>query len=204
MSLATCSAHAGFVVTDQFRLYGVGVSQGSQTTINYQDQGYYRDSLIRSGAGATAKLNHESLIDDDAYKSTNSMSLYGTPRVENSGGLAFSVADLYVESSTMVRISFDVEIVEGIDSYHSFVLENTSISETIYMLEARESMSGSVLLTLEPGNYNLADSTINAIREPNISGYWSIRSVVSMIVVPTPSTLALLTPAALFATRRRR
>lgn len=192
------------MVTDQFRLYGVGVTQGSQTTVNYQELGYYSDSLIRSGGGATSKLNHESLIDDNTYKSSNQMSLSGTPVIEGAGGLAFSVADLVVKASTTVRISYQVDIVQGIDSYHSFVLENNSINETIYMLEARESMHGSVLLTLDPGQYSLSDSTINAIREPGISGYWSIRSVVSMTVVPSPNALALIASAALFANRRRR
>jgi len=209
--LATSQTKAGFVVTDQFRLYGCGVTQGSQTTVDHRERGYHRDLLINTssnGNGRTsAKIEHESLIENDVYKSKNLINLtagFGTPRVEGAGGLAISSVQLVVDKITTVRINYEIDIQSGINSSHLFALENESINQEIFLLNALESQSGSVLLTLDPGQYSISDFISHTSNEPGVAGDWTMQSLISMTVVPAPSTLALLAPAGLIATRRRR
>ena len=208
--LAAPNARAGLIFTDQFRLYGGGVNQANQSLLDFQETGYFRDVVTHSSANANGrsriKLEHESVIDTNVFKSTTLQHISlgnGTPRIPETGSLLLIVAHFLVEETTTLRVAYDIGVDAGIHSKVEFHL-GTDTGENAFALDIDHSTTGSTTITLEPGAYEIFHSLIQNQTPSEISGVWNNLSTISLSVVPTPTTLAAITPLGILATRRRR
>lgn len=206
----TCAqAAAGFAFTNPTRLYGITVANSSDShTVN--TTGYLFDSLAlarTNDQGTTAvKMDHESTLGINIYKSATLINLkadLASPRSLLTGGATLFRNSFLVDQQTTIRISYQVINKGDIDSAYGLRLfgsnGTTLINESIF-----DNQSDSITLSLAPGAYILEDfTTMFGLAEEQV-GDWTISTTMSMMIVPTPTTLALLAPATLFATRRRR
>lgn len=204
-------AHAGIVVDDQLRLYGCGVTQGSQTLRSYDRIGYFQDTIFNTSsnnAGRSAvKLKHESLITNNAYKVSTQMSLdvgESTPRIDETGALSLVFVSLIIQEVTTLRINYDIEINQGLDSYAQFQLKNITDTRTEFLLNSTVSTQGYETLRLQPGEYRLDETTQLRGLQMGQGGSWYANSTFSISIIPSPGPLAMLFPMGLLAYRRHR
>ena len=207
----TCAqAAAGFAFTNPFRMYGMGIRGSTQILQIDGTTGYFSDSLaltLDNQFGTTSiKMDLESTLQDNIYKSATLINLQTdnlSPREELTGGSTLFFNTFTVDEQTTVRIAYTVENKNDIDSV--YVLKLSGPGGTTLIDERIDSdQTGSYTLSLSPGSYLLEDSTIMQGLQPDQFGDWTINTTMSMMIVPTPSTLALLAPATLLITRRRR
>jgi len=207
---ATPDAQAELSWTGSSRFLFTGIST-NPVDVDFTDELGFQTLSVGYSVGlprfrSTTKATNESIVEGSLYKSSTEhyiSSLAPSPPMPLGGSLMISYASFNVTKNTTISIYH--ELTGTLLEDDSFVLELLRVdneSDIFYL-------SGSPLTTrsvihLEPGSYRFSQSSELFGLGQSTPGSRLIMSTVSITVVPSPATSALLAPATLFITRRRR
>lgn len=208
--LSCQSAHAGFAFDQPYRGYAVAITSGIDLQRTNTVFGHFQDSIYRAQSndfGTTSvKMDVESTLNTNVYKSATFIRLRSSelsPRDQFTGGSTSFFNNFDVDVATTIQIAF--QFIDNGTNENSYTLRLTdSIGNLLINEYFTDSHAGSFTLNLAAGKYLLEDASLMQGLNQNQSGTVTLSSTLSMNIVPAPSTLALLLPTTLIATRRRR
>lgn len=189
----------------------LGVNVNNVATVNSNVGLGDRDNLlIRTGSnefGATvAKISHESVMNPNLFKSTtfvSTNSVLGSPIDDHTGSGILSRLEFTLSHRTTFELSYWTIDESSLDDLFTMRIDD-ALENTLLSIEEHTQSAGRHIITLDAGNYLIYDQTELRHPGPDNFGDWHFASSYTLRIVPTPSTLAPLFAATLFATRRRR
>lgn len=203
-ALAAAPTYADITWSAAERLvFAGGDSDSSNGASSGMINAYY---MIESPAGdSVTKAENEFRIENDIYSSLSFFSI-GTldPNADLPDAQASmsSSATLSLTETTTFRI--DHEIVGAFDQRDEFQIQliNLLDDSIAFSLQSLPATNFSII-TLEAGDYTFSESySLNGILSSDVNR--DFKANVAFTVVPAPASLALIAPAGLLATRRRR
>ncbi|MHA7814545.1 MAG: hypothetical protein ACX94C_14265 [Phycisphaerales bacterium] len=210
LACTNATVHAGFYVdTSRHIVFVANSGELEFMFLDYIGHIEYTQGVDMNhpNSRAAIKVTNDSLVEDDTYKNT---SIYHVHNGDINPGQIDSFANSAINTNFTIDQPTTIQIFSEITGFYqpfrdtySLILENTRDNSTILNLEAPPPNS-TIELHLDPGTYNLVEyhemTAMNTPR-PRIRSFEVFTSV---SVVPSPATLATLTPLAIAATRRKR
>lgn len=188
---------------NRFILSGSGVTQSHSAPSGSIEAIHRREHPL--GTNIT-KAKNDFRVENDIYKSTSFFQVrttHPTVNLELLGSYMDTSAELHVSQTTTLRI--DHQLTGHFSPRDQFFirLRNLSDGSTVFVLDTAPTSEFS-LVTISPGNYRFTESYDilgTVMPEPRNR---QVTTHLSISVVPSPTTLATLTPLGIATTRRKR
>ena len=160
---------------------------------------------------STSKSTFESFSSENYFKISSDCSIHtqqGTPGEYFLARLSSSISfDLNEETDFDLRHRLIDQSMNELVLLEIFIVEYTPDTNRVYEFEARSGSAGTDRVTLGPGSYRMfvRNWLIRDLSEtPGVLGESQLHATAELRVVPTPTTLAMISPLGILATRRRR
>jgi hypothetical protein len=203
-------AHAGFYVDSSRHI--VFVSNRGEGKFLFLDHiGHIEYThgvdLNHPNSRAAIKVTNDSLVEDNTYKNTSIYHVHNgdinTGQIDSYANSAINT-NFTIDQPTTIRIFSEITgFYQSVRDTYLLKIESTTDNATILNLDAPPP-NATIELQLEPGTYNLVEShemfAVNTSR-PRIR---SFEVFTSISIVPSPTTLATLSPLGIAASRRKR